>query len=136
MDFFLRKGINPVRQRPRDPSSSAVLDPFQTVSNLVLEGLQRFRNLRDQNCQEASRSTSSTHLPAEKWVQRDLRWKPAGARVAGHPRHDCISKLQSCTRHRHMDDWYAVASGDELRTQQGNLSKLLRLIRAAHGHSG
>ena len=25
------------------------------------------------------------NLPAARWVQRAPRWKPAGARVAGHP---------------------------------------------------
>ena len=55
-------------------------------------------------------------LPTERWVQRALHWKPAGARVAGHPRHNWTSKFQSCTKHGQIDDWYTLASNKGLWT--------------------
>ena len=54
------------------------------------------------------------NLPPESWARRALHWKPAGAPVAGHPRHDWISKFQSCTRHRHTDSWYTLASNTRI----------------------
>ena len=55
-------------------------------------------------------------LPTERWVQRALRWKPAGRHVAGHPRHNWTSKFQSCTKHGQIDDWYTLASNKGLWT--------------------
>ena len=55
-------------------------------------------------------------LPTERWVQRALRWKPAGGHVAGHPRHNWTSKFQSCTKHGQIDDWYTLASNKGLWT--------------------
>ena len=51
-----------------------------------------------------------------RWVPRALHWKPAGARVAGHPRNDWKLKFQSYTRHRQTDDWHTLASNMELWT--------------------
>ena len=56
------------------------------------------------------------NLLPERWVPRALHWKPAGARLAGHPRHDWTLKFQSYTRHRQTDDWHTLAFNTELWT--------------------
>ena len=42
------------------------------------------------------------NLPRGRWVPRALHWKPAGARVAGHPRHDWTLKFTLDGRFRYF----------------------------------
>lgn len=100
------------------------------------------------------------NLRTRRWVQRTLHWKPAGALVAEHPRHDWSSKFPLYTGYRHMDDSHTLASKKKLWTHSIEdfvafasgqdsmkngpfyqkwspiLSKVLRPNWAAHGHAG
>ena len=48
-------------------------------------------------------------LPAHRWVQRLLSWRPFGARRAGRPRHTWESKLEAYCGHTNMGSWREAA---------------------------
>ena len=48
-------------------------------------------------------------LPAHRWVQRLLSWRPLGARRAGRPRHTWESKLQAYCRYTNIGSWREAA---------------------------
>ena len=79
------------------------------------------------------------------WPQKAVHWKPAGARVAGHPRQDWTSQFQSYTKYRHPDGRFRdsllpAVPKEKQRALCTRFSlipfKFLRPIRAAHRHAG
>ena len=48
-------------------------------------------------------------LPAHRWVQRLLSWRPLGARRVGRPRHTWESKLQAYCRYTNIGSWREAA---------------------------
>ena len=48
-------------------------------------------------------------LPAHRWVQRLLSWRPLGARRVGRPRLTWESKLQAYCRYTNIGSWREAA---------------------------
>ena len=102
MDMVFRKLLHMVAGAPGNLDWSRPWHAVLHEWNMKVEKpiCEHQMKLWPRRCLESCRKfwLRIVYLPAERWVQTVLRWKAAGARVTGHPRHDWTCEFQSHTR--------------------------------------